>query len=105
MIGLASLYGRFRRPGDVVTKLPEWVEAKVQVAPRYSARRGLAELLSELFGPISPRTLEDRPFTWRLSNGRAVTETRAAVEAEFVRFDAALKYRGGRAKKTVSAVR
>ena len=54
---------------------------------------------SSLFGPISYRTVEERPFTWQISNGYAVTNTRAAVEAEYSRFVAAPKYRAGRTKK------
>ena len=69
--------------------LPSWVEHKLEAAPVHSDKRSLAELLSSLFGPISYRTVEDRPFTWQISNGYAVTNTRAAVEAEYARFVAA----------------
>jgi hypothetical protein len=82
------------------SSLPEWVERRLETAPVYSDKRGLAELFSSLFGPISYRTVEDRPFTWQISNGYAVTHTRTAVEDEYARFSAAPKYRAGRAKKT-----
>jgi hypothetical protein len=85
-----------------MNSLPNWIEQRLETAPHYSDRRGLAQLLTSLFGPISYRTIEGRPLTWQMSNGRAVTETRPAVEAEYTRFIAAPKYRGGQAKKTGS---
>jgi hypothetical protein len=66
----------------------------------YSDKRTLAKIFSELFGPISYRTIEDRPLTWQLHNGYAVTHTRTAVEAEYARFSASPKYRTARAKKS-----
>jgi hypothetical protein len=83
-----------------ISSLPSWIERKLEAAPVHSDKRSLAELLSSLFGPISYRTVEDRPFTRQISNGYAVTNTRAAVEAEYARFVAAPKYRAGRTKKT-----
>jgi hypothetical protein len=80
--------------------LPDWVERKLEGAPVHLDKRGLAELFSSLFGPISPRTVEERPFTWQLNNNRAVTNTRTAVEYEYARFVAAPKYRVCRTKKT-----
>jgi hypothetical protein len=78
--------------------LPDWVEARLATAPAYIDKRGLAQLFTSLFGPISYRTVEDRPLTWQLHNGYAVTLTRTAVEAEYERFAAAPKYRTARAK-------
>jgi hypothetical protein len=83
--------------------LPDWVEQALAGAPYNLDRRGLAELLSRLFGPISYRTIEGRDWVWRTHNGRAVTETRPAVEAEYARFIAAPEYRVIRTKKTAEA--
>ena len=83
-----------------VLPLPEWLERVVKAAPPFSDKRALAQLFSQCFGPISHRTVEDRPLVWRIFNGRAVTDTRAAFEAEYARFSAAPKYRAGRTKKT-----
>jgi hypothetical protein len=80
--------------------LPDWVEHKLKDAPVHLDKRGLTELFKSLFGPISYRTVEERPFTWQLHNGYAVTNTRTAVEHEYARFVAAPKYRAGRTKKT-----
>jgi hypothetical protein len=80
--------------------LPERIEHKLETAPHFLDKRGLAQLFTELFGPISYRTIEGRPLVWRIHNGRAVTETRAAVEAEYARFVASPEYRVGGAKKT-----
>ena len=82
------------------SSLPEWLERVVGAAPPFSDKRTLAQLFSQCFGPISHRTVEDRPLVWQIFNGRAVTDTRAAFVAEFARFNAAPKYRAGRAKKT-----
>jgi hypothetical protein len=78
-----------------MNSLPNWIEQRLETAPHYSDRRGLAQLLTSLFGPISYRTIEGRPLTWQMSNGRAVTETRhrgaqvprrAGEENRFVKF-------------------
>jgi hypothetical protein len=80
--------------------LPAWIERRLETAPHYSDRRGLAQLHSELLGPISPRTLEEWPVTWQLVNGRAVTNTREAIELAYRRFKDAPKYRASRTKQT-----
>jgi hypothetical protein len=79
---------------------PAWIERRLEMAPHYSDRRGLAQIHSELLGPLSPRSLEEWPLTWQLVNGRAVTNTRDAIALAYARFQAAPKYRGGRTKKT-----
>jgi hypothetical protein len=44
------------------TSLPAWVERKLETAPHYTDRRGLAQLFSSIFGsPYSHRTIEGRP--------------------------------------------
>ncbi len=80
------------------TSLPAWIERRLETAPHFSDKRTLARLFSECFGPISYRTVEDRPLVWQVYAGRAVTSTRAAFEAEYTRFSAAPRYRSGRAK-------
>jgi hypothetical protein len=79
--------------------LPGWVEVKLATSPVYSDKRRLAQIISGLFGPISYRTIETRPLAWRIHNGKAVTETRAAVVAEWERFEASPEYRTARAKE------
>lgn len=76
------------------TSLPAWIERKLETAPHYSDRRGLAQLFSSIFGsPYSHRTIEGRPYAWKIINRRAVTQTRPAVEDEYARFTAAVEYR------------
>jgi hypothetical protein len=82
--------------------LPTYVERRLETAPHYSDRRGLAQLHTELFSPISHRTFEEWPLTWQLVNGRAVTETRPAITLAWQRFQDAPQYRGGRSKKEVA---
>ena len=86
-----------------VSPLPEWLERVVETAPPFSDKRTLARLFSQCFGPISYRTVEDRPLIWQIFNGRAVTDTRAAFEAEYARFSAAPRYRSGRAKPVAAS--
>lgn len=43
--------------------------------PRRLDRRLAAQVLSEHFFPISPRTLERWPLKWKRINGRALVET------------------------------
>jgi hypothetical protein len=74
-------------------KLPDWVEAEVALAPIHSTKKELADLISKLFGRISPRTVETRPLVWRVHNGKAVTETRPAIAAEWERFKTSPEYR------------
>jgi hypothetical protein len=77
--------------------LPEWIERKLETTPPRLDRRGLARAFSDIFGvPYSHRTMEARPYPWRMVNGRATTETRNAVEDEYARFEAAPEYRAGR---------
>jgi hypothetical protein len=75
------------------SSLPDWVERVLDGAPIHSDRRQLAEILTRLFGKVSYRTIEGRPYPWRKHNGRAVTPTRPAVEAEYRRFVAEPQYR------------
>jgi hypothetical protein len=86
-----------------MTKLPAWIEAHLKTVSPRSDRRGLAQLFSEIFGvPYSHRTIEGRPYAWKIVNGRATTETRAAVEDEYGRYEAAVEYRtDGRTKADV----
>jgi hypothetical protein len=79
--------------------LPDWIERALDTAPEHSDRLALANLITHLFGPISRRTVEERPYTWILSNGKAVVRTRDAIAAEYERFVASPRYRGGRAKR------
>jgi hypothetical protein len=78
--------------------LPAWIEARLASAPHYSDRRSLAQIHTELFSPISPRTFEEWPLTWQLANGRAVTNTRDAITLAWQRLQDAPQYRGGRKK-------
>ena len=89
---------RSQRPRRIPNPYPSASSAVSKRRRHYSDRRGLAQLHGELFGPISPRTLEEWPVAWQLVNGRAVTNTREAIELAYRRFQDAPKYRAGRAK-------
>jgi hypothetical protein len=80
--------------------LPAWVEKRLETAPEHSDRRGIAQIHTELFGPISPRSLEDWPLAWKLVAGKAVANTRDAITYAYERFQAAPRYR---TKRTAGA--
>jgi len=67
--------------------------------PRRVDRRAGAELVARHFFPVSPRTLEVWPLTWRRVNGYAVCETAELLAEAQRRFDAAAPIRGGRKPK------
>jgi len=66
-----------------------------QYPPRVDRRKGAA-LVSENFFPLSARTLEAAPLTWRRVNGRALVETSELFAWAAAKVAAALPIRGGR---------
>ena len=63
--------------------------------PRRMDRRLAARVLSDHFFPISPRTLERWPVTWRRINGRALCETSELLAEAQRRVDTAPAILGG----------
>jgi hypothetical protein len=55
---------------------------------RVDRRKGAA-LLTQHILPVSPRTLEDWPLTWRLVNGKALVETVELFAVAQAKLDAA----------------
>jgi hypothetical protein len=101
-VSRAALLGA---PPSSADDLPDWIERRIEGEPVHSDKRGLAKILSDLFGPISYRTVENRPLVWRMSNGKAVTPTRSAVEAEYRRFKASPEYRTRRTPEASAAAK
>ena len=64
--------------------------------PRRLDRRLAAQVVSKHFFPVSPRTLERWPLTWRRINGRALADTAELLAEAQRRVDAAPAVRGGR---------
>lgn len=64
--------------------------------PRRADRRTLASLITQRFFPVSHRSLEVWPLTWRHVNGKAVAETQEAFAIAQAKLDAAPAIRGGR---------
>jgi hypothetical protein len=81
--------------------LPPWIENVLAGAPAYVTKRELAAIISNLFGPISYRTIETRPFIWKIYNGKAVTSTRGAIISEYNKFLNSPSYRVARTKPPV----
>lgn len=71
-------------PDEILNELPARVD-----------RRDGAALITKLHFPISPRTLERWPVTWRRINGRALTDTKDLLAEAQRRVDAAPAIRGG----------
>ena len=53
----------------------ENIEIETRTLPVRIDRRLAAEIVSDRFFPISHRTLERWPLTWRRLNGRALVDT------------------------------
>lgn len=64
--------------------------------PRRVDRRGAAEIITKNYFPVSARTLERAPLTWRHVNGKAICETAEALEWARAKLDGAAPIRGGR---------
>jgi hypothetical protein len=70
--------------------------------PRRVDRRRGAELVTQFFFPISPRTLERWPLTGRVVNGRLVFSTADLFAIARQRIDAAPAIKGGPAARTAA---
>jgi hypothetical protein len=68
---------------------------KSELPTRVDRRTGAALLTRHLF-PVSHRTLEAWPLTWRLVNGKALVETAELFAFAQSKLDAAAPIRGGR---------
>lgn len=64
--------------------------------PRRVDRRRAAELVTRHHFPVSHRTLEVWPLTWRHVNGYAVCDTAELFAVAQAKLDAAPPIRGGR---------
>ena len=63
--------------------------------PRWVDRKRGAKIISERFGPTSPRTLEKWPIKWLLFNGKAITDTSGLIAVAQAKLDAAPIIMGG----------
>ena len=63
--------------------------------PARMDRRLGASIISSNYFPISPRTLERWPVTWRRVNGKALVETSELLAEAQRRLDAAIPIQGG----------
>lgn len=68
----------------------------ISEVPRRVDRRAGAELLTRYFFPVSARSLEVWPLTWRHVNGKAVCETAELFAMAQAKLDAAPPLRGGK---------
>lgn len=66
--------------------------------PRRVDRRAAADLVTNRFFPVSHRTLEAAPLTWRHVNGKALVETTELFAWAEAKVAAATPIRGGRLK-------
>lgn len=68
---------------------------------RVDRKRG-AQIVSDLFFPVSPRTLEVWPVVWRRVNGRATCDTTDLLGVAQKKLDAAPAILGGRTPRGAS---
>jgi hypothetical protein len=73
-------------------------DAADRVLPARVDRKVAAEIVTRFYFPISKRTLEAWPLTWRHLNGKAICETDELLAEAQSKLDAAVPYRGGRSK-------
>jgi hypothetical protein len=64
--------------------------------PRNVDRRAGAALVTRFFFPVSRRSLEAWPLTWRRVNGKAVVSTAELLALAEAKLQAAAPVRGGR---------
>lgn len=65
-------------------------------------RRMAAELVTRLYFPVSPRTVEAWPLTIRCVNGKATIETAELFAFAQAKLDAAPPVKGGRRRATTA---
>lgn len=80
-----------RAARDAVSAIPDFSRL-----PRYVDRRAGAELVTRIFFPVSPRTLEVWPLTWRHVNGKAVVATAELFALADAKLAEAAPIRGGK---------
>ena len=68
----------------------------VKTLPAGVDRRAGAEVVGRFYFPVSHRTLEAWPLSWRRVNGKAVCETAELFAVAQAKLDAAPPVRGGR---------
>ncbi len=73
-------------------------DAADRALPARVDRKVAAEIVTRFYFPISRRTLEAWPLTWRHLNGKAICETDELLAEAQSKLDAAVPYRGGRSK-------
>lgn len=76
---------------DAVAAVPD-----ITSLPRHVDRRSGAELVTRFFFPVSPRSLEVWPLTWRHVNGKAVVATSELLGRAEEMLNAAPPIRGGK---------
>jgi hypothetical protein len=67
--------------------------------PRRVDRRAAAELVTSRYFPVSHRTLEAAPLSWRHLNGKALVETAELFAWAEAKVAASTPIRGGRRVK------
>jgi hypothetical protein len=74
-----------------------------QPLPRNADRRTLAAIITSLFFPVSPRTLEKWPLQVTKVNGAAISATADAIAIAEAKLAAARTYKLGTGRPTVQA--
>jgi hypothetical protein len=84
--------------------LPESIQRRIKALPRRLSRRQIAKEFKEEFGvEYSHRTIEARPYAWKIINGQATADTEEAFTDEYLRISASPEYRTKRAPAAKAA--
>jgi hypothetical protein len=75
------------------------MDPNLKNVPRRVDRRAAAELVTNSFFPISHRTLEKAPLSWRHLNGKALVDTAELLAWAAAKVAASTPIRGGRRVK------
>ena len=70
-------------------ELPDFLKAELSKLPRNGDRRMLAQIITQLIFPVSHRSLEVWPLTWRRVSKKAVASTEEALRHAWRMYDAA----------------
>ncbi len=81
---------------DYTSPAPDGGGRDLAELPARVDRRTGAALISKRYFPVSPRSLESWPVTWRRVNGKAIGETAELFAVAQSKLDAAPPIRGGR---------
>lgn len=87
----------------IAASVPAATTPNLRTLPVRVDRRAGAELVTRFYFPVSHRSLEAWPLTWRRVNGKAVCDTAELFALAEAKLNAAPAVRGGRRPAQITA--